>query len=71
LRRQLTVAETELADATAAHDRLQNALLAAGADHEELVRLSSELADAQTRVATTEERWLALADQAEALGMEI
>ncbi len=71
LRRQLAVAERELADAIAAHDQLQDALRAAGSDREALVRLSSELASAQTRVDATEERWLLLADQAESLGMEI
>jgi hypothetical protein len=42
-----------------------------GADHEALMRLSSELVVCQTRVDTTEEQWLALAAQAESLGMDI
>ena len=71
LRRQLGVADRELAAAIAARDRLQTQLSAGGADHEALVRLSSELVVCQTRVDTTEEQWLALADQAESLGMEI
>jgi ATPase components of ABC transporters with duplicated ATPase domains len=71
LRRQLGVADRELADAIAARDRLQVQLSADGANHEALMRLSSELVVCQTRVDTTEEQWLALADQAESLGMDI
>ncbi len=71
LRRQLGVADRELAQAIAARDQLQAQLSEDGANHEALLRLSSELVEHQTRVDTTEERWLALADQAESLGMEI
>ena len=71
LRRQLGVADRELAEAIAARDQLQTQLSADGANHEALVRLSSELVVCQTRVDTTEERWLALADQAESIGMDI
>ena len=71
LRRQLGVADRELAEAIAARDQLQTQLSVDGANHEALVRLSSELVVSQTRVDTTEERWLALADQAESIGMDI
>jgi ATP-binding cassette subfamily F protein uup len=71
LRRQLGVADRELAEAIAARDRLQTQLGMDGADHEALMRLSSELVVCQTRVDTTEEQWLALAAQAESLGMDI
>ncbi len=71
LRRQLDVAERELAKAVAVHDQLQAEMHSAGADHETLVRLSSELAASQTQVDTAEERWLTLADQAESIGMNI
>ena len=71
LRRQLDVAERELAKAVAVHDQLQADMHSAGADHETLVRLSSELAASQTQVDTAEERWLALADQAESIGMNL
>ena len=43
LRRQLGVADRELAEAIAARDQLQAQLSADGADHETLARLSSEL----------------------------
>ncbi|MEP6625362.1 MAG: ABC-F family ATP-binding cassette domain-containing protein [Acidimicrobiia bacterium] len=71
LRRQLEVADRELATAIAARDQLQAQLSEHGNDHDALVRLSSELVACQSQVDTTEERWLALADQAESLGMDI
>ena len=71
LRRQLTVAERELTHAVATNDRMQAEMHAAGADHETLARLSSELATSQAQIGAAEERWLALADQAESLGMDI
>jgi len=71
LRRQLGLADRELAQAIADRDRLQTQLSADGADHQALMRLSSELLESQTQVDTSEERWLALADQAESLGMDI
>ena len=70
LRRALGLADRELAQAIAARDRLQTQLSADGTDHEARRRLSSELVVCQTRVDTTEEQWLALADQAESLGMD-
>jgi len=70
LRRQLEVADRELAAAVAARDEMQERLSAAGVDHDTLIRLSSELVGLQERVDTSEERWLLLADQAESIGIE-
>ena len=71
LRRQLDAADRELAAAIAARDQLQAQLSEAATDHEALLRISSELGERQLLVDTTEERWLALADQAESIGMEM
>ncbi len=71
LRHQLGRADRELADAIAARDKLQAELVAAGADHKELVRLGARLATSQARVDAAEERWLSLADEAESLRMDI
>ena len=71
LRRQLGIADRELADAIAARDAVQAELVAAGADHKELVRLGAKLAAGQRRVDAAEERWLSLADEAESLRMDI
>ena len=65
------LADRELAEAVAARDALNALLVAAGADHEELVRLSAKLADVQGRVDAAEARWLSLADEAESLRMDI
>ena len=54
--------------ATAAREKLV-ALLGATNAHTELAALGKQLAAAQTRVATAEEVWLALAAEAEALGL--
>jgi hypothetical protein len=71
LRRQLALADRDLAEATTARDRVNDELVAAGSDHEALARLGGELATAQQRVDAAEERWLALAGEAESLHMEI
>jgi ATP-binding cassette subfamily F protein uup len=71
LRHQLGLADRELADAIAARDMVQSELIAMGADHKELVRLSAKLATSQIRVDAAEERWLSLADEAESLRMDI
>ncbi len=71
LRRQLDVADRELAAAIAARDLVQARLSEAGTDHGALAQLGTELGACQTQVDTSEERWLALADQAESLGMEL
>ena len=70
LRRQLGVADRELAEAIAARDKVQAELVAAGGNHEELARLSAKLATSQSRVDAAETRWLSLADEAESLQMD-
>jgi ABC transport system ATP-binding/permease protein len=71
LRHQLGIADRELAAAIAARDAVHAELVAAGADHQELARLGEALAAGQHRVDAAEERWLALAAEAESLGMEL
>jgi ATP-binding cassette subfamily F protein uup len=71
LRHQLGRAERELAAAVEARDQVQAELATAGADHEALTRLGTQLAAAQERVDKAEEHWLSLADEAESLGMEL
>jgi ATP-binding cassette subfamily F protein uup len=71
LRRQLGVADRELADAIAARDKVQGELIEMVSDHKELARLSAKLATTQSRVDAAEERWLSLADEAETLRMDI
>ena len=71
LRRQLALADRELADAIATRDAVQAELVAEGADHKELARLGAKLATSQRRVDLAEERWLSLADEAESLRMDI
>jgi ATP-binding cassette subfamily F protein uup len=71
LRRQLGLADRELADAVAERDEVQTELVAAGGDHKESARLSAKLATSQRRVDTAEERWLSLAGEAESLLMDI
>jgi ATP-binding cassette subfamily F protein uup len=71
LRRQLEVADRTLAEATKVRDAVQAELRGAGAHHEELARLGVKLAETQQDVDAAEERWLALAAEAESLGMEL
>ena len=71
VRRQLGAAERNLAAATVQADALAAELSAAGAAHAELVRLSDALAVAHAAVKRAEEVWLALAADAELLGLEV
>jgi hypothetical protein len=70
VRRQLGQAERDLAAAGVRRDavlvELQDAL-----DHREMAALGERLAKAQEAVDAAEELWLALADEAEALGLEL
>jgi ATP-binding cassette subfamily F protein uup len=70
VRRQLAQAERDMAAATQRRDALL-ADLGAATDHRELTRLGDELTTAQARVDQAEEAWLALADEAEALGLDL
>ena len=70
VRRQLGQAERDLAAAGLRRDEvlleLQSAL-----DHREMAALGERLAKAQEAVDGAEEAWLALAAEAEALGLEL
>ena len=65
LRRLLDQAQAELAEAADARDRLA-AELGAERDHTVLARLAEALAQAESRLAAAEERWLAVAEEMEA-----
>jgi ATP-binding cassette subfamily F protein uup len=70
VRRQLGQSERDLATATAKRDaivlELQDAV-----DHREMGAIGDRLTVAQAAVDSAEETWLALADEAEALGLEL
>jgi ATP-binding cassette subfamily F protein uup len=68
VRRQLGQAERDLASAVAARDQLATTV-ASTTTHRELATLGEQLADAQSAVAAAEEAWLALAAEAESLGL--
>jgi len=68
LRRQLGQAERDLAAATSARDEVAGRMAATNA-HWELSQLAEELAAAQAKVAAMEDAWLALATEAEELGL--
>ena len=65
LHRLLKQAEREVADLERRRDALHAALVDAGGDHVELARLGTELAGVVDALATAEEHWLALAEEAE------
>ena len=68
VRRDLARAEAKLASANAARDQLDKEMASTNA-HWELSTLGEQLAAAQAKVAAAEEAWLALAAEAEALGI--
>jgi ATP-binding cassette subfamily F protein uup len=70
LKRLLTQAEKTLAQANATEQKIAEELTQAGSDHTALARISANLANAQTKVATAEETWIALAAEAEAQGLD-
>lgn len=70
MRRQLGQVERDVQAATERRDRL-TAEMASLADHRELARIGDELAAAQQELDTAEERWLALAAEAEAIGLDL
>ena len=69
LRRLLGQAERELADRTAARDRLLGDLSRTGADRTELARIGAALGAAEEAVTKAEERWLEVAGEAEGAGL--
>jgi ABC transport system ATP-binding/permease protein len=68
VRRDLGQAERDVAAAIAARDKLEKDMASTNA-HWELSALGEQLAVAEATVAAAEERWLALAAEAEALGL--
>jgi len=70
VRRQLGQAERDLAAATERRDAIVLELQSA-MDHREMGAIGDRLTKAQAAVDTAEETWLALADEAEALGLEL
>jgi ATP-binding cassette subfamily F protein uup len=70
LKRLLAQAEKTLAQANAAEQKIAEELAQAGSDHTALARISANLANAQTKVASAEETWIALAAEAEAQGLD-
>jgi ATP-binding cassette subfamily F protein uup len=70
VRRQLGQAERDLAAATERRESV-SAELANAVDHREMGAIGERLAKAQAAVDAAEETWLALADEAEALGLEL
>jgi ATP-binding cassette subfamily F protein uup len=70
VRRQLGQVEREVQAATERRDRL-TVEMASLADHRELARIGDELAAAQHELDAAEERWLALAAEAEAIGLDL
>ncbi len=71
LRRLIGQAEREMAEATARRDELIARLGGVSSDHVKLAELGAALAAAEERVAGTEESWMALAGEAEALGLDV
>jgi energy-coupling factor transporter ATP-binding protein EcfA2 len=70
VRRQLGQAERDLAAATERRDAIAVELQSA-VDHREMGAIGERLATAQAAVDALEETWLSLADEAEALGLEL
>ncbi|MFM8388699.1 MAG: ATP-binding cassette domain-containing protein, partial [Actinomycetota bacterium] len=71
LRRQLGEAERAMNRAIADQQRLTEQLAAAGSDHQKLAQLSEELRRATEALSNAESRWLDLAAEAEASGLDI
>jgi ATP-binding cassette subfamily F protein uup len=65
VRRELNLAERELTKATERRDRVATELEGAIGDHRRLADLGRDLDEATAAVASAEERWLALAEEAE------
>ncbi|MGA1040172.1 MAG: ABC-F family ATP-binding cassette domain-containing protein [Ilumatobacteraceae bacterium] len=65
LRRLITQSETALAKATAELEKLTAQMATAGNDHVKLAKISKDLADAQAKVNSAEETWLALVAEAD------
>jgi hypothetical protein len=68
VRRDLGQAERNVAAAIAARDKLEKEMASTNA-HWELSALGEQLAAAQAKLSAAEESWLALAAEAESLGV--
>ena len=71
LKRQIGEAERAMNKATAEQERLNGELATAGSDHLRLAQLSEELGRATQALSEAEARWLELAAEAEAVGLDI
>lgn len=71
LKRQIGEAERAMNKAIAEQDRLNGELATAGSDHLRLAQLSEELGRATQALSEAEARWLELAAEAEAAGLDI
>ena len=71
LRRLLTSAERDLAGASAQRDAVIGELATAGADHRRMTELGRHLEQLAAQVAAAEERWMTLAGEAEAAGLQL
>ena len=71
LRRLLTSAERDLAAASAQRNALIGELATAGADHRRMTELGRRLEQLDSQLAATEERWMTLAGEAEAAGLQL
>jgi ATP-binding cassette subfamily F protein uup len=63
LRRLIALAERDMTEAAEARERLVTALGAAGGDHVALAGTARDLAEAESRLAAAEERWLSLSEE--------
>ncbi|MFM7069123.1 MAG: ABC-F family ATP-binding cassette domain-containing protein [Actinomycetes bacterium] len=70
VRHQLRRAAATLADCEQRHADIEQALAAAGTDHEQLAALAAELAVVARELASAEEEWLVLAAEAEEMGID-
>lgn len=71
LKRQIGEAERAMNKAIAEQERLNGELATAGSDHLRLAQLSEELGRATQTLSEAEARWLELAAEAEAAGLDI
>lgn len=71
LKRQIGEAERAMNKAIAEQERLNGELATAGSDHLRLAQLSEELGRATQALSEAEARWLELAAEAEAAGLDI
>jgi ABC transport system ATP-binding/permease protein len=71
LRHRLKAAQTELTRLERRRDDLEKEVAEVGDDHAALARLGEQLSGVQAEVAEAEERWLVLAEEAEAAGLRV